>query len=58
MPAPPHGIERVRRTAESYVLVSDGRLKFEMRESRYREKGYQPPVEQLPWRNERNASPR
>lgn len=39
--APPH---------EDGVWVTDGTAGYEISESRYRERGYQPPIETLPWR--------
>jgi hypothetical protein len=51
----PHGLCRVRDgwVTQHSVLVDVGELiPKEMPESRYREKGYQPPFEQLPWKME------
>lgn len=47
------GIMRVKRPApmENDVVVRDsGGNEWEMSESAYRARGYQPPVECLPWR--------
>jgi hypothetical protein len=45
------GIHRVRNEPplENGVWVSDGANTQEMRESTYQRRGYEPPLETLPW---------
>ena len=47
---PPYGSHRIKNLGlEDGVWITDGESGFEIPESRYRDKGYQPPVERLPW---------
>jgi hypothetical protein len=58
MVAQPQGIERIQNPVgmENDVVVSEGGMILEMPESRYRAKGYQPPCDKLPWREEVRSS--
>ena len=48
----PRGKYRIKNPSdvEDGVWVEDGSMAFEQSESRYRENGYEPPVEKLPWK--------
>jgi hypothetical protein len=47
-----HGAHRVKNPGlEDGVWITDGKNGFEIPESRYRENGYKPRVEELPWRS-------
>jgi len=51
----PRGLYRVRDgwvTQHSVLVEVDDSTPKEMPERQYREKGYQPPFEQLPWKME------
>ena len=47
----PRGIHRIKNEppAENSVWVTDGTMASDVPESKYARKGYQPPVETLPW---------
>jgi hypothetical protein len=47
-----YGAHRVKNPGlEDGVWITDGKNGFEIPESRYRENGYKPRVEELPWRS-------
>ena len=48
---PIHGTHRIRNSdgEENGVWITDGSNSVELRESRYRARGYKPAVEDLPW---------
>ena len=51
----PRGLHRLRDgwvTQHSVLVDVDDSARKEMPESQYREKGYQPPFERLPWKME------
>jgi hypothetical protein len=47
----PRGLYRT----PNWAFVSDGKLIFDMPESRYRDRGYEPPYDQLPSKKEYEA---
>jgi hypothetical protein len=52
MAQPTYGTHRVKNPGlEDGVWITDGKNGFEIPESRYRENGYKPRVEELPWRS-------
>jgi len=48
------GVDRIRRPngIEPDAKVTDGSVEFEMPESQYRWRGYEPDFDKLPWRGE------
>ena len=51
MAQPTYGTHRVKNPGlEDGVWITDGKNGFERPESRYRENGYKPRVEELPWK--------
>ena len=55
---PTYGTHRVKNPGlEDGVWITDGKNGFEIPESRYRENGYKPRVEELPWRSSRSNWP-
>lgn len=48
---PIHGTHRIKNSdgEENGVWITDGSNSVELRESRYRARGYKPAVEDLPW---------
>jgi len=52
---PIRGAYRIKNTPpdEDGVWVTDGTVSFEISEFRYRDRGYQPRVESLPWSSRR-----
>jgi hypothetical protein len=51
MAQPTYGTHRVKNPG-----LTDGKNGFEIPESRYRENGYKPRVEELPWRSSERAN--
>ena len=52
---PPRGVCRERnewRNGQNSVVVNYGTSHFDVTEDKYREGGYQPPFEELPWKPE------
>jgi hypothetical protein len=45
------GVYRIKNQHEDSVWITDGTAGLQISESRYRDRGYQPPVESLPWRS-------
>jgi hypothetical protein len=43
------GIRRLKHEPDNGVWITDGVLGVEISELQYRQKGYSPPVEALPW---------
>jgi hypothetical protein len=50
---PMRGVYRIKNAPphEDGVWVTDGIAGFEISESKYRDRGYQPAIESLPWRS-------
>jgi hypothetical protein len=54
-PMAPRGVYRERNewgNGQNSVVVNYGTSHFDVTEDKYREDGYQPPFEELPWKSE------